>query len=65
MQSVDDKLKGRIEAYSRVFETRDGKIVLEDLERQFYHCPMKSGDLAREAGRRDVVLHIHRRMTNE
>ena len=58
-------LPEKLEAYGRVFETRDGKIVLDDLRRQFYDCPMKSGDLAREAGRRDVVLHIHRRMSNE
>ncbi len=49
-------------AYRRLFETKDGKQVMADLERRgFYREPAFSGDHARLAfneGRRSLVLHV-------
>ena len=58
--SDSDTLQG---AYKRLFLTRDGKAVLEDLHKQFYDNPMDGDDLNREAGRRDVVHFIKRKLT--
>lgn len=49
--------------YSRLFNTRDGKLVLADLLKRFYDTPMEGGDLNREAGRRDVARFIKTRVT--
>lgn len=58
MASVDD-IKKVHETYSRLFNTRDGQIVLDDLRRRFYDAPMSGADLNREVGRRDVLLLIN------
>lgn len=49
--------------YKRVFSTRDGKAVLADLSNKFYDTPMDGVDLNREAGKRDVIHFIKRRVT--
>ena len=50
-------------AYARLFATRDGKIVLEDLAHQFYDNEISDSDTTRDVGKRDVLLYIKRRVT--
>jgi len=50
-------------AYKATFTTREGKVVLADLLTRFYDHPMDGVDLNREAGRRDVLHFIKRKMT--
>lgn len=46
-------------AYSRLFATRDGRVVLDDLRRRYYDLTIKTdADMHRVVGQRDVVLHI-------
>lgn len=54
---VDD-IKELRNAYRRLFDTRDGKLVLEDLKRLYYDSPLNGEDLSREVGQRDVVRKI-------
>ncbi|MCP3675854.1 MAG: hypothetical protein GY829_15495 [Gammaproteobacteria bacterium] len=51
-------------AYGRCFSSRDGKIVLADLNKQFYDGKMDGSDLNREVGKRDVMRHIKTRLNN-
>ncbi len=51
--------------YSRVFDSRDGKKVLEDLRKRFYDNEISESDINREVGRRDVLHFINRRVTPE
>lgn len=50
-------------AYARLFASRDGKVVLEDLLEQFYDCEVSATDTNRDVGKRDVLLYIKRRVT--
>ena len=50
-------------AYARLFASRDGKVVLEDLLEQFYDCEVSATDTIRDVGKRDVLLYIKRRVT--
>lgn len=50
-------------AYQRLFDTRDGKVVLADLMKKFYDGPMEGADLSREMGKRDVLYSIKKRVT--
>ena len=47
-------------AAHRLFLTRDGGLVLDYLNERFYDCVIKDDQLARQVGRRDVVLEINR-----
>ncbi len=47
-------------AAHRLFQTRDGEAVLAYLMERFYDCNIKDDQLARQVGRRDVVLEINR-----
>ena len=47
-----------ITAIKRLFNTDDGKILLEFLERSYLYGRIHSENMAREVGQRDVVLHI-------
>ena len=49
---------------ARLFETRDGKMVMGYLNKKYYDGPMAKGNLERLAGRRDVMLHIKQLMEN-
>lgn len=51
-------------AYCRIFESPDGKIVFDDLMRNYYDGPMTGErcDINRELGRRDVVLAIKNKL---
>ena len=51
-------------AAARLFATRDGAQVLDYLSTKYYDAPMKDATLTREAGRRDVLLHI-KQLTRE
>jgi len=57
---LDAALKG---AYARVFASKDGQTVLEDLSDRFYDNPISDSDTIRDVGKRDVLLYIRRRMT--
>lgn len=50
-------------AYARLFATRDGKVVLEDLKAQFYDNVISDSDTSRDVGKRDVLLYINQRVT--
>lgn len=50
-------------AFARVFATRDGKVVLDDLMTQFYDNEISDSDTIRDVGKRDVLLYIKRRVT--
>jgi len=45
-------------AASRLFATREGKILLQYLTTKYYDAPLKDATIHREAGRRDVMAHI-------
>ncbi len=45
-------------AVQRLFQTRDGELVLEYLMNKYYHCRFKEETLVRQAGQRDVLLHV-------
>jgi hypothetical protein len=55
--------KGQDALYSRVFNTRDGKAVLADLNKKYYDNEISESDINREVGRRDVLRFINRRVT--
>ena len=50
-------------AYARLFATRDGKVVLEDLRQMFYDNEISDSDTRRDVGKRDVLLYINKRVT--
>lgn len=50
-------------AYDRLFKTRDGKLVLADLNKRFYDCEISESDTNRQIGKRDVLLFINKRVT--
>ena len=50
-------------AYDRLFNTRDGKLVLKDLRERFYDCDISDSDISRDVGKRDVLLFINKRVT--
>jgi len=49
---------------ARLFETRDGKMVMGYLNKKYYDGPMTKGSLERLLGSRDVMLHIKQLMEN-
>ncbi len=49
----------------RVFQTRDGELVLEHLLDRFYHNRIKDESMARQVGQRDVMLHIKHLLSEE
>ena len=49
---------------ARLFETRDGKMVVGYLNKKYYDGPMTKGSLERLLGSRDVMLHIKQLMEN-
>jgi len=51
-------------AAHRLFLTRDGEVVLRYLNERFYDCVIKEDQLARQVGRRDVLLEINRLAAN-
>ena len=50
-------------AYDRLFKTRDGKLVLADLNNRFYDNEISESDTTRQIGKRDVLLFINKRVT--
>lgn len=50
-----NQLKG---AAHRLFKSRDGELVMTFLMDQYVLCRFKDDQLARQAGRRDVVLTL-------
>jgi len=59
----DDRMTAIRSAYARLFTTRDGKVVLEDLKTQFYDNEISDSDTRRDVGKRDVLLYINKRVT--
>ncbi len=59
----DERMTAIRQAYARLFQTRDGKVVLEDLRNQFYDNEISDSDTRRDVGKRDVLLYIKRRVT--
>ena len=49
-------------AYKRLFDSRDGKVVLVDLFNRFYDCEISESDTTRDVGKRDVLLYIKRQL---
>ena len=49
-------------AYQRLFQTRDGKVVLDDLMTRFYDNEISDSDTNRDVGKRDVFLFIKRQL---
>lgn len=47
-----------VTAIKRVFQTDDGKVLMEFLERRFYDNRIHNETMAREVGHRDVVLQL-------
>ena len=45
-------------ATQRVFDTRDGKLVMEYLSRTYYDSLIKGDNVVRELGSRDVILRL-------
>ena len=45
-------------AAARLFDTRDGKLVMEYLQRTYYDAKLNSDNLERECGRRDVIRNL-------
>ena len=49
-------------AYLRLFETRDGRLVFNDLMTRFYDCEISESDTHRDVGKRDVLRFIIRQL---
>lgn len=45
-------------AASRIFKSKDGKVLMDYLRRRYYDNPMTDGTIERMVGRRDVVWDI-------
>jgi hypothetical protein len=45
-------------ATQRIFDTRDGKLLMEYLSRTYYDSPIKGDNVIRELGSRDVILRL-------
>ena len=45
-------------AATRLFQTRDGELVLTYLLDRYYHCRIKDESIERQVGQRDVMLHV-------
>lgn len=42
----------------RIFKTDDGKVMMKYLERLYLYSTIHNENMAREVGRRDVVMHL-------
>lgn len=58
-----DAAKATKQAYARLFQTRDGETVLNDLRSHFYDNEISDSDTNRDVGKRDVLLYINQRVT--
>jgi hypothetical protein len=52
-------------ATARIFKSRDGELLMQFLMDQYVLCRFKDESLARQTGRRDVVLTLMGLMENE
>jgi len=43
---------------NRLLKTADGKLLVDHLNAKYYDCKFKDENLARQTGRRDVLLYI-------
>ena len=57
-----DKSLATRSAYQRLFKSRDGMVVLNDLQNRFYDNEISESDTTRDVGKRDVLLFINRQL---